>query len=142
MAGIIPRAFIDDLIARYDIVDVVDARVKLKKTGKNFTACCPFHNEKTPSFSVSQDKQFYHCFGCGAHGNVLGFVMEFDRLEFIDAIEELAGQLGLEVPREGGFRDDTIHKNKRSWYDTLDNIAQCYQQLCSVDVKVLMKDTQ
>ncbi len=128
MAGIIPRAFIDDLIARYDIVDVVDARVKLKKAGKNFTACCPFHNEKTPSFSVSQDKQFYHCFGCGAHGNILDFVMEFDRLEFVDAIEELAGQLGLEVPREGGFRDDTNHKNKRSWYDTLSNIAQCYQQ--------------
>ncbi|EHA1081946.1 TPA: DNA primase [Photobacterium damselae] len=101
MAGRIPRSFIDDLISRYDIVDVIDSRVKLKKKGKNFGACCPFHNEKTPSFSVSQEKQFYHCFGCGAHGNVLDFVMEFDRLEFVEAIEELASQLGIEVPREG-----------------------------------------
>ncbi len=100
MAGKIPRSFIDDLISRHDIVDVIDARVKLKKQGKNFGACCPFHNEKTPSFSVSQEKQFYHCFGCGVHGNVLDFVMEYDRLEFVDAIEELASQLGLEVPRE------------------------------------------
>ena len=77
MAGQIPRSFIDDLISRHDIVDVIDARVKLKKQGKNFGACCPFHNEKTPSFSVSQEKQFYHCFGCGVHGNVLDFVMEW-----------------------------------------------------------------
>lgn len=100
MAGRIPRDFIDDLIARSDIVEIVDSRVKLKKAGKNYQACCPFHNEKTPSFTVSQDKQFYHCFGCGAHGNIISFVMEYDRLEFVEAVEELARSLGLEVPRE------------------------------------------
>ena len=78
MAGHIPRSFIDDLLARLDIVDIVDARVKLKKKGKNYGACCPFHNEKTPSFSVSQEKQFYHCFGCGVHGNAIDFMMEFE----------------------------------------------------------------
>jgi DNA primase len=90
MAGRIPRDFIDDLIARSDIVDIIDARVKLKKAGKNHQACCPFHNEKSPSFSVSQEKQFYYCFGCGAKGNIISFLMEFDRLEFPEAIEELA----------------------------------------------------
>ncbi|MGL5531971.1 MAG: CHC2 zinc finger domain-containing protein, partial [Plesiomonas shigelloides] len=102
MAGQIPRAFIDDLLARTDIVDLVDARVKLKKQGKNYHACCPFHNEKTPSFTVSAEKQFYHCFGCGAHGNAIGFLMDFDRLEFVEAVEELASQHGLEIPRETG----------------------------------------
>ncbi|MGL4978435.1 MAG: CHC2 zinc finger domain-containing protein, partial [Plesiomonas sp.] len=100
MAGQIPRAFIDDLLARTDIVDLVDARVKLKKQGKNYHACCPFHNEKSPSFTVSAEKQFYHCFGCGAHGNAIGFLMDFDRLEFVEAIEELASQHGLDIPRE------------------------------------------
>ncbi|MEJ2765774.1 DNA primase [Photobacterium sp. MCCC 1A19761] len=130
MAGRIPRSFIDDLISRHDIVDVVDARVKLKKQGKNFGACCPFHNEKTPSFSVSQEKQFYHCFGCGAHGNVLDFVMEFDRLEFVDAIEELASQLGLEIPREqgsGGGQSGTRSKEKLGLYEMMGQIAQFYQ---------------
>lgn len=130
MAGKIPRTFIDDLIARHDIVDIVDARVKLKKQGKNFGACCPFHNEKTPSFSVSQEKQFYHCFGCGAHGNVLDFVMEFDRLEFVEAIDELASQLGLEVPREqgsGGGASAPRSKEKLGLYDMMGQISQFYQ---------------
>ncbi|WP_064605965.1 DNA primase [Photobacterium sp. J15] len=130
MAGKIPRSFIDDLIARHDIVDVVDARVKLKKQGKNFGACCPFHNEKTPSFSVSQEKQFYHCFGCGAHGNVLDFVMEFDRLDFVEAIEELASQLGLEVPREqgsGGGKPGARSKEKLGLYDMMGQISQFYK---------------
>ena len=100
MAGLIPRDFIDDMIARTDIVEIVDSRVKLKKAGKNYQACCPFHNEKTPSFTVSQEKQFYHCFGCGAHGNAVSFLMEYDRLEFPEAIEELARYHGIEVPRE------------------------------------------
>ncbi|WP_100643805.1 DNA primase [Alteromonas facilis] len=100
MAGLIPRDFIEDMIARTDIVEIVDSRVKLKKAGKNYQACCPFHNEKSPSFTVSQDKQFYHCFGCGAHGNAVSFLMEFDRLEFPEAIEELARYHGVEVPRE------------------------------------------
>jgi DNA primase len=102
MAGRIPQHFIDELIARTDIVEVVDARVPLKRRGKEYLACCPFHSEKTPSFTVSQDKQFYHCFGCGAHGTAIGFLMEYEGLDFVEAIEALAQQLGLEVPREGG----------------------------------------
>ena len=106
MAGLIPQGFIDDLLNRTDIVEVVGARVKLKKAGKNWMACCPFHNEKTPSFSVSPDKQFYYCFGCGAGGNALGFIMDHDNLEFPEAVEELAKRAGVEVPREesGGRR--------------------------------------
>ena len=100
MAGNIPRAFIDDLIERIDIVEVIDHRVKLKKSGKNYSACCPFHDEKSPSFSVSPDKQFYYCFGCGATGNALGFLMEYERLAFPDAVESLAKLAGLTVPRE------------------------------------------
>ncbi len=100
MAGRIPQYFIDDLLTRIDIVDVIDHRVKLKKTGRNYSACCPFHKEKTPSFTVSPDKQFYYCFGCGASGNALGFVMDHDHLDFPEAIDTLAGQLGLEIPRE------------------------------------------
>lgn len=100
MAGRIPQSFIDDLLARVDVIDVVDSRVKLKKTGKNYSACCPFHNENTPSFTVSPSKQFYYCFGCGASGSALKFVMEFDGLSFPDAVEKLASQAGLEVPRE------------------------------------------
>ncbi|MEF3193697.1 MAG: DNA primase [Halothiobacillaceae bacterium] len=98
----IPQSFIDDLVARADIVDIIGSRVPLKKKGKEYAACCPFHHEKSPSFFVSPDKQFYHCFGCGAHGNVIGFLMAYERLNFIEAVETLAGQLGLTVPREGG----------------------------------------
>ncbi|HIF5566104.1 TPA: DNA primase [Vibrio parahaemolyticus] len=135
MAGHIPRSFIDDLLARLDIVDIIDARVKLKKKGKNYGACCPFHNEKTPSFSVSQEKQFYHCFGCGAHGNAIDFMMEFERLEFVEAIEELASYLGLDVPREqrsgggGQFKSgpQASSSEKRSLYDLMGSIAQFYR---------------
>ena len=102
MSGRIPQSFIDDLLARVDIVEVIDSRVPLKKAGRDYSACCPFHNEKTPSFSVSQAKQFYHCFGCGAHGSAIGFLMDYEHLEFVEAIEELAHGLGLEVPREAG----------------------------------------
>jgi len=100
VAGRIPQAFIDDLIQRADIVEIIGARVQLKKAGREFKSPCPFHNEKTPSFTVSPQKGFYHCFGCGAHGTALGFLMEFDRLEFPEAVEELAQLLGLEVPRD------------------------------------------
>lgn len=105
MSGRIPKAFVEDLIARTDIVEVVGGRVPLKKAGREWKACCPFHGEKTPSFTVSQQKQFYHCFGCGVHGTALSFLMEFDRLSFPEAVEDLAGRLGLEVPREGGTPD-------------------------------------
>ncbi len=134
MAGHIPRSFIDELLNRHDIVDIIDARVKLKKQGKNYGACCPFHNEKSPSFSVSQEKQFYHCFGCGVHGNAIDFLMEFDRLEFVEAIEELASMLGLDVPREqrSGFNAPSSaptanSEQKRSLYDLMGGISQFYR---------------
>ena len=101
----IPEAFVEEVVSRSDIVEVIGARVPLKKKGKEFAACCPFHQEKTPSFYVSPEKQFYHCFGCGAHGNVVGFLMEFDHLDFPTAIEQLAGRLGLEIPREKGDQE-------------------------------------
>ena len=100
MAGRIPQAFIDDLVGRADIVEIIGARVPLKKSGREYRACCPFHDEKTPSFWVSPAKQFYHCFGCAAHGTVVSFLMNFDRLSFVEAIEDLAARMGVEVPRE------------------------------------------
>lgn len=100
MAGLIPQTFIDDLLSRADIVEVVDKRVTLKKSGKNYTACCPFHKEKTPSFSVQPERQFYYCFGCGAGGNAIGFIMNFDQTDFPQAVEALARDNGMEVPRE------------------------------------------
>lgn len=106
MAGLIPQGFIDDLLNRTDIVEVVGSRVQLKKAGKNYTARCPFHNEKTPSFSVSPDKQFYYCFGCGAGGNALGFIMDHDNLDFPQAVEDLAKRAGMDVPREEGGRSN------------------------------------
>ncbi|MAB93891.1 MAG: DNA primase [Alteromonas sp.] len=131
MAGKIPRDFIDDLLSRTDVVDIVDSRVKLKKAGKNYQACCPFHNEKSPSFTVSQEKQFYHCFGCGAHGNAISFMMEFDRLEFVEAIEELARFHGLEVPREKGSRPAMSEEKKQQQlddYSLMDQVARFFQQ--------------
>lgn len=101
MAGQIPQRFIDDLLARVDVVEVVGERVQLKKAGQNYSGLCPFHQEKSPSFTVSHDKQFYHCFGCGAHGNALRFLMEYDNLRFPEAVEQLAARQGMEVPREG-----------------------------------------
>jgi DNA primase len=109
MAGRIPQHFIDELIARADIVEVISARMPLKKAGREFKGLCPFHGEKTPSFTVSPGKQFFHCFGCGAHGTALGFLMEYEHMEFVDAIEALAGSLGIEVPREEGGPDEKAH---------------------------------
>lgn len=104
MAGLIPQDFIDDLIARADIVEVVGKRIQLKKAGREFKACCPFHDEKTPSFTVSPAKGFYHCFGCGAHGTAIGFLMEYEHMSFVEAIEAIAGMLGVEVPRSESDR--------------------------------------
>src|SRR5215831_10696091 len=95
----IPQSFVQELLGRVDIVDVIDRHVKLKRAGANYVACCPFHSEKTPSFTVSQTKQFYHCFGCGAHGTAIGFLMEYGGKSFPDAVEALARDVGLEVPR-------------------------------------------
>lgn len=102
MSGRIPQTFIDDILARTDIVDIVENVVSLRKGGKNYLGLCPFHDEKTPSFTVSPDKQFYHCFGCGASGTAITFLMEYNRMEFLEAIEDLAGKAGLEIPREAG----------------------------------------
>lgn len=124
MAGKIPAHFIDELLNRVDIVELINSRVPLKKAGKDYQACCPFHHEKTPSFTVSREKQFYHCFGCGAHGTAIGFLMEYDNLGFVDSVEDLAGRAGLEVPREGG--DDT-GPDYRPLYDTLEQAARFYQ---------------
>ncbi|GAB1098466.1 MAG: DNA primase [Shewanella algae] len=123
----IPRDFINELIARTDIVDLIDHKVPLKKAGKNYSACCPFHSEKSPSFTVSRDKQFYHCFGCGAHGNAIDFIMEYDRLEFLDAIEELASQLGLEVPRENNPNRRRDEGLSRDLYQLMEEANRFYQ---------------
>ncbi|MFK8052992.1 MAG: DNA primase [Woeseiaceae bacterium] len=102
MAGRIPQNFIDDLVARADIIEVLGSRIELRKAGREYKALCPFHGEKTPSFTISPNKGFYHCFGCGAHGTALGFLMDHDHLSFVEAVEELAGMMSLEVPREAG----------------------------------------
>ena len=125
MAGQIPKTFIDDLLARVDVVEVIDQRVTLKKSGTNYSACCPFHNEKTPSFTVSQTKQFYHCFGCSASGDAIKFLMEYDNMHFVDAIETLAESVGMEVPRDeqaDKARDDT-----KPLYTLMESIAGFYQ---------------
>jgi DNA primase len=123
----IPRDFINELIARTDIVELIDRKVPLKKAGKNHSACCPFHSEKSPSFTVSRDKQFYHCFGCGVHGNAIDFIMEYDRLEFVDAIEELAGQLGLAVPQEQGTGNRVDQGLSRDLYQLMEEAKLFYQ---------------
>lgn len=126
MRGRIPDSFIDELLARVDIVDVIERRVPLKKAGREWTACCPFHNERSPSFYVSPAKQFFHCFGCGAHGSALKFLMDYERLEFPDAVEELAQSVGLTVPREGG-NDHAPREDKTDLYALLDASARWYE---------------
>lgn len=129
MAGLIPQSFIDDLLNRTDIVEVVSSRIQLKKAGKNYTACCPFHKEKTPSFSVSPDKQFYYCFGCGAGGNALGFIMDHDSLDFPQAVEDLAKRAGMDIPREEGGRGRTPRQPVDSpLYPLLTAAADYYRQ--------------
>jgi DNA primase len=126
MAGRIPQEFINDLIDRSDIVEVIQSRIQLKKAGREYKACCPFHGEKTPSFTVSPDKGFYHCFGCSAHGTVIGFLMEHDRLEFVEAVEELASIQGIDVPREDG---PAVAKSPTApLYELLDRAAQLYRE--------------
>ncbi|WP_018952774.1 DNA primase [Thioalkalivibrio sulfidiphilus] len=120
----IPQHFIDELLARTDIVEVINGRVTLKKQGREYAACCPFHGEKTPSFFVSPTKQFYHCFGCGAHGTAITFLMEHDNLSFPEAIEELARLAGMEVPREQGTGDRA--EDHRPLYDALEAAAEHY----------------
>jgi DNA primase len=125
--GRIPQHFIDELIARTDIVELIGARVPLKKSGREYKACCPFHGEKTPSFWVSPDKQFYHCFGCGKHGTALGFLMDHDHMAFPEAVEELATRLGLEVPHEGGS-DRTAPRVDEPLYELMARVARFYSE--------------
>lgn len=127
MPGQIPKTFIDDLLARTDIVAVIDGFVSLKKTGSNYKGLCPFHDEKTPSFTVSQDKQFYHCFGCGVNGSAITFLMEYNHMDFVTAVEDLASRAGLEVPREGGkitARDSKLTE----LYEIQERVIQFYRQ--------------
>lgn len=126
----IPESFIQDLLARVDIVDLIDSYVPLKKAGANYAACCPFHNEKSPSFTVSPSKQFYHCFGCGAHGTAIGFLMEYQGIGFIDAVKELAGRAGLQVPQDefkpGGAATD--QGTLRGLVEVMTRAAQFYKE--------------
>lgn len=124
--GRIPQSFIDEVLLRTDIVDLIDARVKLKRAGKNYSACCPFHQEKSPSFTVNRDKQFYYCFGCGATGNALSFLMAYDRLEFIDGLKLLAQQAGLSLPET---RDASSEKpSQQPLFDALEAAAVFFEQ--------------
>ena len=135
MSGLIPKDFIDDLVLRTDIVDLIDHKVPLKKAGKNYQACCPFHNEKSPSFSVNPENQFYHCFGCGVSGNAISFIMEFEQLEFVEAIEELARLHNLEVPREAYNKNSSYQSTtekvssvqKQSDYELMSKVSKYFQ---------------
>ena len=132
MSGSIPRPFIDDLLNRVDIVEIIDARVPLKKKGREYWACCPFHNEKSPSFSVSQNKQFYHCFGCQQHGNAISFLMEYDHMDFVESIETLAQHIGVEIPYEKGQYSTASQNTKNtpqseSLMNTLQQCSDYYQ---------------
>ena len=133
--GLIPQTFIDELIARADIVEVIGLRVPLKKAGREYRACCPFHNEKTPSFWVSPDKQFYHCFGCGAHGTVLKFLMEHDRMAFPEAVEELAQRLGLEVPHEAGSGPSNTKRVEEPLYELMGRVAGFFAETLARDAR-------
>jgi DNA primase len=125
MTGRIPQPFIDEVVARSDIVEIIGARVPLKKAGREFKACCPFHNEKSPSFWVSPDKQFYHCFGCGAHGTAIGFLMQYEKMEFFDAVADLAQRAGLEMPREAQRGSEPVGADL---HDVMARIARFYEQ--------------
>ena len=128
MAGRIPQNFIDDLIGRSDIVEVINARVPLKRKGKEYSACCPFHNEKTPSFTVSENKQFYYCFGCHAKGNVIGFLMDYEHLSYIDAIESLAADAHVDVPHEDNGFTNKNQEDKQPYYDILEQASELFQK--------------
>ena len=134
MSGRIPQAFIDDLVARTDIVELIGSRVQLKKSGREYKACCPFHGEKTPSFWVSPDKQFYHCFGCSAHGTALGFLMNHDRLSFPEAVEELAARAGVEIPREAR-PDDGRSRGEADLVAVMGKVAAHWQGLLRADAR-------
>lgn len=132
MVGMIPNEFIDELLNKIDIVDVIEEFVPLKKSGANYMACCPFHKEKSPSFSVSPAKQFYHCFGCGVHGSAIGFVMEYQGLSFQEAVQFLADRIGMTVPKQSGKSNPHVQKAHKQIQQTLEQTtaaaATYYQQ--------------
>ena len=129
MAGLIPQSFIDELLNRVDIVDVIDRRVTLQKAGKEYKACCPFHSEKTPSFTVQPEKQFFYCFGCGAGGNAIGFIMKHQNLEFAEAVEALASDAGIEAPRRTSPAQSRRGAEQRPLFDCLEQANKLYQRL-------------
>lgn len=128
MAGLIPKHFIDKVLANTDIVDIINSRVPLKKQGREFTACCPFHSEKTPSFTVSPTKQFYHCFGCGAHGSAISFLMDYERLDFVEAIEVLADSLGMEVEHEDDHTPQRKSEDTTPLFNAMEAARRFFQQ--------------
>mgnify|MGYP002149196421 CR=1 FL=1 len=124
----IPQSFIQDLLARVDIVEVIERYLPLKKGGANYFACCPFHGEKSASFSVSPTKQFYHCFGCGAHGTAIGFLMEYQGLGFVDTVKELAGRIGMAMPEEvRGHPGESSHGSTRNLVEVMTRAAMYYK---------------
>jgi DNA primase len=134
----IPESFIQDLLHRVDIVDLIDAHVPLKKAGANYAACCPFHNEKSPSFTVSPQKQFYHCFGCGAHGTAIGFMMEYAGMGFVDAVKDLASRSGMQVPEEEGRqRRDESRGNTRDLAEVMTQAATYYREQLKASPKAI-----
>jgi DNA primase len=134
----IPESFIQDLLHRVDIVDLIDAHVPLKKAGANYAACCPFHNEKSPSFTVSPQKQFYHCFGCGAHGTAIGFMMEYAGMGFIDAVKDLASRSGMQVPEEEGRQHRNESRgNTRDLAEIMAKAATYYREQLKASPKAI-----
>lgn len=124
MSGLIPRLFIEELLHRTDLIELIDSYVPLKKRGNSYTACCPFHHEKTPSFNVVAKKQFYHCFGCGTSGNAISFIMNYLSQGFVDAVETLAARLGMQIPRE---QNNEKIQQSLSLYQVLSKVNQYYQ---------------
>src|SRR6202521_4569212 len=124
----IPNEFIQTLLSRVDIVAVVDRYVPLKKAGTNFVACCPFHSEKTPSFTVSPTKQFYHCFGCGAHGSAIGFLIEYSAMGYVEAVKDLAGRVGMKLPEFTPAARETVqHAQSEELTDVVQRASQFYK---------------
>lgn len=132
----IPRSFIQDLLNRLDIVDVIERYVPLKKAGSNYVACCPFHSEKSPSFTVSQAKQFYHCFGCGVHGTAISFVMEHMGLGFVEAVEDLAQSVGMDVPQEQRA-GESFHKIAPDLYEVMQTATRYYREQLKLSVRAI-----
>jgi DNA primase len=131
MAGLIPRDFINELLVRVDIVDLIDSHLPLKKTGANYVARCPFHTEKSPSFSVSRNKQMFHCFGCGASGNAISFLMDFNHSDFVEAVEDLAAFVGVDVPREAvssSYQAEPKKQDLSQLYKLMVQVAALYVQ--------------